>query len=85
MSLFQSPEEEVAWKRDIIRDKYLLKAHLGPTGGSRGYGAITGVSPSEKSVCWWINGILMPDIYVERGKTYAFRIQVESIKLIFRI
>jgi len=27
----------------------------------------------------------MPEIYVERGKTYAFRIQVESIKLIFRI
>jgi hypothetical protein len=26
-------------------------------------------------VVWWINGYLLPKIYVERGKSYAFRVQ----------
>ncbi len=76
--VFQPPEDEEVWARNIIRDKELIVAHLGPTGGRKGYGSITGEPPSEKSVCWWINGYLMPEIYVERGKTYYFRVQVRG-------
>ena len=36
----------------------------------------SGEPPSEKSVCWWINNKLMPEIYVYRGQNYAFRVQV---------
>ena len=73
--LFQLPEQETVWERSIIKDENFLVARLGPTGGKRGYGAITGEPPSEKSVIWWINDKLLPDIYVERGKTYHFRVQ----------
>ena len=63
------------WDRNYIKDKDLFVAQLGPTGGQKGYGTITGTSPSEKSVCWWINGKIMPEIYVYRGRTYFFRVQ----------
>ena len=64
------------WDKNYIKDKDLFVAQLGPTGGQKGYGTITGELPSEKSVCWWINGKLMPEIYVYRGRTYYFRVQV---------
>ena len=53
-----------------------FEAVLGPTGGRKGYEAITGEPSSDKSVVWWINGQLMPEIYVRRGKTYFFKVQV---------
>ena len=71
------------WEKATIQDETYLTAVLGPTGGRKGYGAITGQPSSEKSVCWWINGKLMPEIYVERGKTYYFRVQVRTINKIF--
>lgn len=55
----------------------LLNARLGPPGGSKGYGAITGSPPVEgHGVVWWINDKIMPEVHVERGKTYYFRVQV---------
>ena len=71
---FQEMKVE-GWDRNYIKDKDLFVAQLGPTGGQKGYGTITGTSPSEKSVCWWINGKIMPEIYVYRGRTYYFRVQ----------
>ena len=68
------------WDRNYIKDKDLFVAQLGPTGGQKGYGTITGTSPSEKSVCWWINGKLLPEIYVYRGRTYYFH-SVQSIHI----
>ena len=58
-----------------IKDKNLFNARLGPSGGYKGYGTITGELPSQKTVVWWINDLLMPEIYVYRGRTYIFRIQ----------
>ena len=69
------PEVEEVWEKPTISDVEYLVAVLGPTGGRKGYGAITGEPPGEKSVCWWINDKLLPEIYVERGKTYIFRVQ----------
>ena len=54
----------------------LFVCNLGPTGGAKGYEAITGNPPDDMSVVWWINNLLLPEIYVERGKTYWFRVQV---------
>ena len=56
----------------------LFVCNLGPTGGAKGYEAITGNPPDDMSVVWWINNLLLPEIYVERGKTYWFRVQVNN-------
>lgn len=45
-------------------------AQIGPTGGSKGYEKITG--SSGWGISWWINGQLIPVLYVERGTTYTF-------------
>ncbi len=74
----QEPDPDGAWEPSVIRGLNLLVAQLGPTGGQKGYGAITGGPPIDKSVVWWINKRLMPEIYVERGKTYYFRVQVRG-------
>ena len=79
ISSIQGEKQEDGWKRQYIKDKNLFNAQLGPTGGYKGYGTITGELPSEKSVCWWINDKIMPEIYVYRGQTYSFRVQVKII------
>ena len=48
---------------------------LGPTGGARGYTAITGEEPPFIELCWWINGKLMPELTVYRGQTYYFKVR----------
>ena len=75
------PDPEEAWHKGFIRRRELLNARLGPPGGAKGYGAITGNPPSlAGSVVWWINDMLLPEIFVERGKTYYFRVQVDRAK-----
>ncbi len=73
---FDDPPETERWETKKISATQLFNARLGPTGGAKGYEAIVGDSPDERSVVWWINGQLLPEIWVERGKTYAFRVQV---------
>lgn len=45
-------------------------AQMGPTGGKQGYPAITG--HVGWGISWYINGLLIPEINVVRGKTYTF-------------
>ncbi|XP_041985351.1 protein Skeletor, isoforms B/C isoform X2 [Aricia agestis] len=45
-------------------------AQLGPTGGKQGYSAITG--HVGWGISWYINGLLIPEIYVVRGRQYTF-------------
>jgi hypothetical protein len=52
----------------------LVQVRLGPTGGTRGYTAITGEEPPFIELCWWINGKLMPELTVFRGQTYYFKV-----------
>ncbi|XP_074095643.1 DM13 and DOMON_DOH domain-containing protein skeletor isoform X1 [Cotesia typhae] len=48
-------------------------AQLGPTGGKHGYPAITG--HVGWGVSWYINGLLIPEINVVRGREYTFVIE----------
>ncbi|XP_049281488.1 protein Skeletor, isoforms B/C isoform X1 [Anopheles funestus] len=48
-------------------------AQLGPTGGKQGYPAITG--HVGWGISWYINGLLIPEINVVRGKTYTFVVE----------
>merc|ERR1712080_43860 len=50
-----------------------FKARMGPTGGERGYQAITG-QPSW-GIAWYINDRLIPEIYVKRGQTYTWAVE----------
>ncbi|XP_046462387.1 protein Skeletor, isoforms B/C-like isoform X2 [Daphnia pulex] len=61
------------WKPNVIFGKTELRARIGPTGGKRGYTAITG-QPSW-GLAWYINDLLIPEIYVERGETYTFLVE----------
>ncbi|KAF5269717.1 hypothetical protein FQA39_LY08640 [Lamprigera yunnana] len=48
-------------------------AQMGPTGGKRGYSAITG--HVGWGISWYINGLLIPEINVVRGRTYTFVVE----------
>ncbi|XP_067619850.1 protein Skeletor, isoforms B/C isoform X2 [Eurosta solidaginis] len=48
-------------------------AQMGPTGGKHGYSAITG--HVGWGISWYINGLLIPEIHVLRGKTYTFVVE----------
>jgi hypothetical protein len=61
------------WPAAIIDGVTNFTARIGPTGGKRGYTAITG-QPSW-GIAWYINDMLIPEIYVERGKTYYFQVE----------
>ncbi|XP_048001741.1 protein Skeletor, isoforms D/E isoform X2 [Leguminivora glycinivorella] len=45
-------------------------AQMGPTGGKQGYPAITG--HVGWGISWYINGLLIPEINVVRGRKYTF-------------
>ncbi|CAG4973267.1 unnamed protein product [Colias eurytheme] len=51
----------------------VLYAQMGPTGGSQGYSAITG--HVGWGISWYINGLLIPEITVVRGKKYTFVVE----------
>ena len=61
------------WKPAIISGETNFTARIGPTGGKRGYSAITG--HVSWGISWYINDLLIPEIYVERGETYTFVVQ----------
>lgn len=51
----------------------VMYAQIGPTGGSSGYNSITG--HVGWGIAWYINGLLIPEINVVRGKTYTFVVE----------
>ncbi|XP_030369637.1 protein Skeletor, isoforms B/C isoform X2 [Scaptodrosophila lebanonensis] len=61
------------WPTRKIEGVTKFRAVIGPTGGKRGYTPITGV-PSW-GIAWYLNDLLIPEITVERGKTYEFTIE----------
>lgn len=51
----------------------VLYAQIGPSGGERGYTAITG--RVGWGIAWYINGLLVPEVHVVRGRTYTFVVE----------
>lgn len=62
-----------AWPTRILSGENMITARIGPTGGQRGYTAITG-HPSW-GIAWYLNDLLIPELYVERGQTYTFYVE----------
>nr|XP_022918431.1 protein Skeletor, isoforms B/C isoform X1 [Onthophagus taurus] len=56
-----------------ISDRSTFYAKIGPTGGKKGYSAITGL-PSW-GISWYIDGLLIPELTLVRGKTYTFIVE----------
>ena len=54
-------------------DDRVYYVQIGPTGGPRGYSAITG--RVGWGVAWYVNGLLVPEINVVRGRTYTFVVE----------
>lgn len=48
-------------------------AQIGPTAGQRGYESLTG-RPGQ-GAAWYINGLLIPELVVERGQVYRFVVE----------
>ncbi|XP_045532789.1 protein Skeletor, isoforms D/E isoform X1 [Pieris brassicae] len=48
-------------------------AQMGPTGGKQGYSAITG--HVGWGISWYINGLLIPELTLVRGKKYTFVVE----------
>ncbi|XP_055540426.1 protein Skeletor, isoforms B/C isoform X1 [Wyeomyia smithii] len=71
------PAKPGAWDIPPIQcyepDDGVFYAQMGPTGGKQGYPAITG--HVGWGISWYINGLLIPEIYVVRGKTYTFVVE----------
>ncbi|KAM8703020.1 hypothetical protein ACLKA7_005376 [Drosophila subpalustris] len=61
------------WPTRKIQGERKFRAVIGPTGGKRGYTAITG--GASWGIAWYINDLLIPEITVERGLTYEFVIE----------
>ena len=50
-----------------------FRAQIGPTGGKKGFQAITG--KVGWGIAWYMNGLLIPELVVQRGKTYTFIVE----------
>lgn len=63
------------WPPFRIRDKAVdtFIARIGPAAGWKGYMGLTGHSGPGES--WYMNGVLVPEIHVQRGRTYTFRVE----------
>ena len=61
------------WPQRTVSDTDQFVARIGPTGGRRGYQAVTQIA--SWGIAWWINGLLIPELYVRRGQTYTFTVE----------
>ncbi|UYV60884.1 hypothetical protein LAZ67_1002667 [Cordylochernes scorpioides] len=61
------------WPTVNLTHTSTFHARIGPAGGKKGYLAITGIQPW--GVAWWINGRLIPELVVVRGKNYTFIVE----------
>ena len=73
----ERPPSPTAWHVPPIPchepDDRVYYVQIGPTGGPRGYSAITG--RVGWGVAWYVNGLLVPEINVVRGRTYTFVVE----------
>jgi len=74
---FTSDRKEVTtpWFVPPIFDptRRTFSARLGPGGGRRGYSGKTGLPASN--LVWYIEGLMVPELYLRRGLTYTFKVE----------
>jgi len=74
---FTSDRKEVTtpWFVPPIFDpsRRTFSARLGPGGGRRGYSGLTGQPASN--LVWYIEGLMVPQLYLRRGLTYFFKVE----------
>ena len=78
----EEPEEEApveAFKRPVIKGITELHASIGPSGGDRGYQAISGGRVGW-GIAWYVNDLLLPVIEMERGTTYTFLVNGGNVE-----
>ncbi|XP_050048940.1 protein Skeletor, isoforms B/C [Dermacentor andersoni] len=51
----------------------VFQMQIGPAGGRKGYQAVTG--QVGWGIAWYVNGVLIPELWVQRGKTYTFVVE----------
>ena len=63
------------WKQPVLslEEETTIRAQIGQSGGQRGYAGITG--QSGWGIAWYLNGLLIPNITVIRGRTYRFIVE----------
>ncbi|XKL66519.1 hypothetical protein PGB90_009939 [Kerria lacca] len=71
-------KQKKSWSKSIIRNTNIFSVRIGPNGGRRGFSAIT-TNRLSPGIAWYINGKLIPEIFVERGKTYTFIVEGGNI------
>lgn len=60
-------------KSFLCRSIRTFTTALGPAGGKRGYAGITG--HVSNGLAWYINGFLVPELWLRRGLTYEFKVR----------
>ncbi|XP_049277508.1 protein Skeletor, isoforms B/C isoform X3 [Anopheles funestus] len=70
---YRDENDPEPWPVRTILGEKTITARIGPTGGKRGYTPLTG-HPSW-GIAWYMNDMLIPEIYVERGQTYTFIVE----------
>lgn len=66
-------KDPTPWPPREVTNETTITARIGPTGGKRGYTAITG--RSSWGLAWYLNDMLIPELLVERGQTYTFVVE----------
>lgn len=63
------------WEQAKIFDRSVrtFNAVLGPAGGLKGYEGLTG--HVSNGMAWYLNGFLIPELYLRRGLTYSFKVR----------
>lgn len=71
----ETPERIETWERLQIFDRSIrsFTATLGPSGGFKGYQGITG--HVSNGLAWYLNGLLIPELYLRRGLTYVVKVR----------
>ncbi|XP_037029296.1 protein Skeletor, isoforms B/C isoform X1 [Bradysia coprophila] len=75
-SLFDVKEEKDSkplWPTRELFGETMITARIGPMGGSRGFAAHADY-PSL-GMAWYLNDMLVPVLFVERGQTYVFSVE----------
>lgn len=71
-------EDVKIWPTRILTNVNSFRVQIGPTGGNKGYTPLTN-HPSW-GIAFWINNLLIPELYVERNKTYQFIVETGNDK-----